>query len=109
MIFRLIFSILVGFISQVFFSFPSFAQIWRINLPLICRSMFKSHVEEAECVLKPSEADLSYPPPKGVLRLLVKSGSGLRAADLTLTGASSDPYVVIEVLHRRFFWIPPME
>ena len=44
----------------------------------------------------PPEADLSYPAPKGVLRVLVKSGCNLRAADLNLSGASSDPYVVIE-------------
>lgn len=42
------------------------------------------------------QADLSYPAPKGVLRVLVKSGCNLRAADLNLSGASSDPYVVIE-------------
>lgn len=48
------------------------------------------------------QADLSYPPPRGVLRVLVKSGSQLRAADLNLTGASSDPYVVIEVGQQRW-------
>ena len=48
-------------------------------------------------VRPPAQADLSYPPPRGVLRVLVKSGAQLRAADLNLSGASSDPYVVIEV------------
>eukprot|EP00434_Breviolum_minutum_P008242 symbB.v1.2.007271.t1/scaffold442.1/size205228/9 len=48
------------------------------------------------------QADLSYPAPKGVLRVLVKSGCNLRAADLNLSGASSDPYVVIEVGQQRW-------
>ena len=47
--------------------------------------------------------------------MLVKSGCNLRAADLNLSGASSDPYVVIEAalaLHGKnknnfefFFWL----
>ncbi|CAK9035332.1 unnamed protein product [Durusdinium trenchii] len=48
------------------------------------------------------QADLSYPPPKGVLRVLVKSAKGLRAADLKLSGASSDPYVMIEVGQQQW-------
>ena len=52
-----------------------------------------------------AQADLSYPAPKGVLRVLVKSGCNLRAADLNLSGASSDPYVVIEAAWMHC--IPP--
>lgn len=53
------------------------------------------------------QADLSYPAPKGVLRVLVKSGCNLRAADLNLSGASSDPYVVIEAAWMHC--IPPQK
>eukprot|EP00438_Fugacium_kawagutii_P006913 Skav203579 [mRNA] locus=scaffold935:81650:82320:+ [translate_table: standard] len=42
------------------------------------------------------QADLSYPAPRGVLRVLVKSAQQLPAADLTLSGATSDPYGGIE-------------
>lgn len=48
------------------------------------------------------QADLSYPAPRGVLRVLVKSAQGLPAADLNLSGPSSDPYVVIEVGQQRW-------
>jgi len=41
---------------------------------------------------------LKFPEPVGVLRVLLKSGKGLRAEDFSFTGQrTSDPYVVIEV------------
>ena len=55
-------------------------------------SVFKPNVSH----LILAKADLSYPPPKGVLRVLVKNARELRAADFNLSGPSSDPYVVIE-------------
>lgn len=48
-------------------------------------------------------ADLMYPEPIGVLRLLLRSATGLRAADQgVLQASSSDPYVVIEVGQQRW-------
>mmetsp|Transcript_46996 Transcript_46996/g.105574 ORF Transcript_46996/g.105574 Transcript_46996/m.105574 type:complete len:568 (+) Transcript_46996:38-1741(+) len=45
------------------------------------------------------QADLSFPDPLGVLRVLLRNGTKLVAADF---GMSSDPYVVIEVGQQRW-------
>eukprot|EP00931_Biecheleriopsis_adriatica_P077018 TRINITY_DN50661_c0_g1_i1.p1 TRINITY_DN50661_c0_g1~~TRINITY_DN50661_c0_g1_i1.p1 ORF type:complete len:436 (+),score=86.74 TRINITY_DN50661_c0_g1_i1:145-1308(+) len=52
------------------------------------------------------EADLRFPDPVGVIRILARSASGLRAADIGITGRSSDPYIVIEVGQQR--WQSPV-
>jgi len=43
------------------------------------------------------DAELKYPEPVGVLRFLLKSGRGLRAADIGWTSSSSDPYVNVHI------------
>jgi len=49
------------------------------------------------------EADLKFPEPLGVLRVLLKSGENLRAADISITGhRTSDPYVEIDLGQDRW-------
>ncbi|CAJ1439227.1 unnamed protein product, partial [Effrenium voratum] len=53
------------------------------------------------------QADLNFPEPLGVLRVLLRRGKDLRAADVGFTGGrSSDPYVVMEVGQAR--WQSPV-
>ncbi|CAE7483301.1 CAR3 [Symbiodinium natans] len=47
------------------------------------------------------QADLSFPPPIGILRILVRRGVDLVASDFGLH-PSSDPFVVIEVGQQRW-------
>jgi len=47
------------------------------------------------------QADLSFPPPVGILRILVRKGTDLVAADFGMR-PSSDPFVVIEVGQQRW-------
>ncbi|CAE8742665.1 unnamed protein product [Polarella glacialis] len=47
--------------------------------------------------------DLKYPDPVGILRVLVRSATNLRAADMNLLGPkTSDPYVIIEVGQQKW-------